>query len=687
MQLIDWILVIAPILLVLGVATYTKRYVKSVADFLAAGRCARRYLLANARGESDSGLANTIKGFEIILVSGFVVSFWEKISIPVMLLIGISGFVIYRFRETRALTLAQFFEMRYSRRFRLFMGTLCFISGILNYGVFPAISARFFIYFLALPNSVRIAGFDVSTMALLMASYLICTLYLVIAGGQVTAMVTDCLEGILSHAIYIVIAIAVFFVVDWQQVVHVMSSTGPGKSQIDPFDAKDVQNFNIWFVLMTLVNYAYTRMALQNKQGFNAAAKSPHESRMGDVLGNWRMYARTLMILLLGVCALTYLKHPDFIAQSGSMRTEIAAISDGYLRDQMSVPIALRHLLPTGIKGLFCAMMIMGLFAGDSGHMHSWGSIFIQDVWMPITKRNISPREHIWLLRASVTFVALFAFCFSMVFTQTQYIALWWAVTSGVFTSAAGAAIIGGLYWKRGTSAGAWAGALTGATISLAGIAASGTTWKRIVDAIEPTFGLDLPSKFWFNGLQVALIAAGATTGVYVIVSLFTSRQPFDLDRMLHRGKYAVDAQGASAPTANLTLRDRFRMRNILRFDHNFTFADKLVAGGIFWWAMFMLILHVGISIWNVFFGRWPINWWANYQLITSIVIPFAIAICTLVWFGIGGIKDMKLLFQDLKTMTRDARDDGRVPEKPPAIAPEAEVRGKRRPDPVGVTP
>src|SRR3954466_13608642 len=169
MEWIDWILVLAPILLVVGVATYTKRYVKSVADFLAAGRCARRYLLANARGESDSGLANTIKGFEIVLVSGFVVSFWEKISIPVMLLIGISGFVIYRFRETRALTLAQFFEMRYSRSFRLFMGTLCFISGILNYGVFPAISARFFIYFLNLPTSVTIAGFELSTMALLMA--------------------------------------------------------------------------------------------------------------------------------------------------------------------------------------------------------------------------------------------------------------------------------------------------------------------------------------------------------------------------------------------------------------------------------------------------------------------------------------------------------------------------------------
>ena len=257
MHFIDWLMVVVPIVFVLGMAIYTHRFVRSVADFLAGGRCAGRYLLANARGESDAGLSNTMSKFEQILIAGFVLNFWEKISTPVLLLVGITGFVVYRFRETRALTLAQFLEARYSRNFRLFMGMLAFFSGILNYGVFPAITARFFIYFLRLPTTVDLGLFEMSTFALIMLMYLSCTVFMILVGGHVTAMVTDCIEGILSHAIYIVIIVAVFFIVSWSEIVQVMSKAAPGHSRINPFDAANVSDFNIWFIIMQMMLTVY----------------------------------------------------------------------------------------------------------------------------------------------------------------------------------------------------------------------------------------------------------------------------------------------------------------------------------------------------------------------------------------------------------------------------------------------
>ena len=92
MQSIDWILVIAPIVLVVVFAIDdTRRFDKGVADSLAAGRCANRYLLANARGEADAGLANTMARLEIVLVSGFVLDFWDKVSVPIKVCSGCSS--------------------------------------------------------------------------------------------------------------------------------------------------------------------------------------------------------------------------------------------------------------------------------------------------------------------------------------------------------------------------------------------------------------------------------------------------------------------------------------------------------------------------------------------------------------------------------------------------------------------
>ena len=682
MQPIDWIFLAAPIALVIGVAMYTRRYVKSVADFLAAGRCAGRYLLANSRGEAESGLTNSLAIFETILVAGFVLDFWGKLQIPIVLLVSIAGFVVYRLRETRAMTMAQFFEMRYSRRFRTFMGMLAFLAGILNYGIFPAVSARFFIYFLDLPLSVHIASFQISTLLLLMIGYLSCTVFMILAGGQVTLMVVDCVEGLLSHLIYIVIAIAVFFVVSWSQVAYVMQQSPAGHSKVNPFDTAEVPDFNIWFMLMGLFIRIYSTNAFQHRQGFVAAARTPHEGRMGGVLGEWRGYARSVMLLLLGICALTYLEHPAFSPQAASIHRALDAIPNAYLQKQMTIPISLRFLLPTGIKGLFCAIMIMGLLAGDAAHLHSWGSIFIQDIIMPLRKRAISPRQHMWMLRIAIAGVAVWAIFFSLFFRQTQYIMLWWNLTGARSSpAAAGAAIIGGLYWHKGTAEAARIGRRRFSAPcwrrSASVAEASGRRIRDLAGPVTAHIGWHLPEKFYFNNMVSAFFAALIAATIYIVVSILTCRRDFNLDRMLHRGEYAVDESGM---TERPTLRQRFSLRRILRFDEHFTRTDKIVACGILCWSLLLMLINLGATASNFLLHRWSAAWWTNYWFATAIAVPFGIALVTLIWFGIGGVRDLRDFFVDLRSVKRDSRDDGRVSgesnlaDEPPERASNAPV-------------
>ncbi|MEI9998873.1 MAG: hypothetical protein WDO13_06750 [Verrucomicrobiota bacterium] len=54
MQLIDWIIVGSALLLVLGIAIYTQTYMRSVADFLSAGRVARSLPAGRVEGR-DAG--------------------------------------------------------------------------------------------------------------------------------------------------------------------------------------------------------------------------------------------------------------------------------------------------------------------------------------------------------------------------------------------------------------------------------------------------------------------------------------------------------------------------------------------------------------------------------------------------------------------------------------------------------
>ena len=175
------------------------------------------------------------------------------------------------------------------------------------------------------------------------------------------------------------------------------------------------------------------------------------------------------MITLLGVCAYTYMTHPDFAQGAGEVNALVAQIDSPQIQKQMKVPLALAHLLPVGVKGVLCAIMMFAMLAVDGSYLHSWGSIFIQDVVLPFRKKPFTPRLHLILLRLAIVFVAIFGFCFSWLFPQNDYILMFFALTGAIF-SGAGAAIVGGLYWKKGTTAAAWTALCLGSGTAVTGI-------------------------------------------------------------------------------------------------------------------------------------------------------------------------------------------------------------------------
>jgi len=635
MALADWtILAVVLAVMVTGVVA-SRRYMRSVSDFLAAGRTAGRYVISLSQGMAALGAITIVGTLEMNYVAGFSMSWWGFTMSVVVLVITVSGWVIYRFRQSRALTLAEFFERRYSRGFRIFAGLIAFLSGLINFGIFPAVGARFFIYFCGLPASLAVLGLAIPTFPLVMIVLLGTALFFVFSGGQVAVIVTDFIQGLFVNVVFLVIVFYMLSVVDWTHIFEALATAPQDASLINPFKTSHVEDFNFWYFLVGVFGVIYGAMSWQGTQAYNCSAKSAHEAKMGSALGNWRGFPQNLLLLMVPIMAYTVMHHPDFAAIASAVNGELGHIDSEPIQSQLRIPLVLTRLLPVGLMGAFAAVMLGAFISTHDTYLHSWGSIFIQDVVMPFRRRPFTPRQHIRLLRASIFGVAVFIFLFSLLFQQSEYIFLFFAITGAIFAGGSGAVIIGGLYWKRGTNAAAWSALITGSSIAVGGI---------IIH--------QLTEDFFINGQMFWAIAMGASSLVYVLVSLLGKRDVCDLDKLLHRGAYELEeVKGASEVPAR-----GFRM---LGMGREFTRGDRVIYFACYVWTFLWMVVFVAGTIYNlshevadeVWARFWKIYMW----------IQMGVAVFVVIWFGIGGSRDIRSMVRALGRAERDHEDDGMI--------------------------
>jgi len=638
LSVVDWAIVAAVAAVLIASVLASKGLMRSVSDFLAAGRTGGRYLISLSQGTAALGAITIVGMLEMNHIAGFNLRWWEMAMAVVLVAISVSGWVLYRFRQTRCLTMAQFFEVRYSRRFRIFAGGIAFLSGIINFGIFPAVSARFFIYFCGLPPALDIGGLRLSTFALLMVVVLGVPLFFVLSGGQIAVMITDFLQGVFTNIVFLVIIVVLMLKIDWAHIFAAVSQAPPEASLINPFRTSSTKDYNFWYFLIGMVGVVYGKLSWQGTQAYNASAKSAHEAKMGDVLMNWRNIPQWgLFLVFVPVAAIAFLRHPDFGAAAAGAKSVLSGIGNEAVRSQVTVPVALSRLLPTGLMGAFASVMLAASIACHSTYLHSWGSIFIQDIVLPLRGRPLPSDTHIRLLKLAGAAVAVFVFFFSLLFEQSEYIFLFFAVTGAIFAGGSGAVIIGGLYWKRGTTPAAWAAMLTGMTTAVGGI---------VIRQVDPGFSVN-GQMFW--GLAMA-----AASVVYVLVSLAAGRgRAFDMDRLLHRGAHLI--------TGEVRIVDPVPLRGwkVLGMGREFTPFDKVIFLATYAWTFGWAAVFVAGTILNLV-GTVGNEAWMGFWK-TYVHIYLGASVVVIVWFTAGGMVNLRDMIRTLKIMKRDPRDSGFV--------------------------
>ena len=735
MSIFDWIIVLLPLSFVIYMGWRSSFYVKGVADFLAAGRVCGRYVISVADVANGLAVVTLVAQVEMNYKTGLAIGFWSKLIIPLGMLLALTGYCTYRYRETRSMSIGQFLEMRYSRSLRFFASALRTFSETICNMIVPAISARFFIYLLGLPYRVSIFGFQVSTFALVIITVLTLALFIIWRGGTVALIITDAIQSLLCYPIFAIFVIFLLTSFSWSsQIAPVMADRIPGESFLNPYDLDSLRDFNL-FALVVTITTAILNQASWIGAGATAAGRTPHEQKMAGVLGSWRNGFAVLFYFLIGALILTVLTHTDFAPKAKAIRTEIsnrvieevaspaeqprlraaiAAISEQHHRigtdaslsqnrnldtvyldtahrelgtdgagnakfqqfrtlyHQLMLPITMRELLPAGLLGLFVLLMIMLMISTDDSRIFSGALTTVQDVILPLYGKPISPKTHLLLLRLMSIAIGVIFFFGSFFMAQLDYINLFCIITTSIWLGGAGPVMVGGLYTRFGTTAGAYASLLSGMVISGGGVLVQ-RNWAdhiypwldsmgwaaplgNFLETVSAPFApyvvwtMD-PVKFPINSNEIFFISMMSGVLLYCGVSFLTLKQPFDLDRMLHRDP------AEKKEKAKFSFR-----RTFLGIDDNYTRGDRIIAWSVFIYSFVynFLLCFIAVLVWNTF-SPWPIEYWSKFFFITSIAVPFVIAVISVIWFSIGGVHDLLQMLRDLKARVDNPLDDGRV--------------------------
>lgn len=741
MSLTSWCIMLVPLLLILSLAFYSKKYVRGVADYLAAGRVAGRYVISVGDLTGCLGVITVVAMVEQQYQCGFALNFWNHIIMPISIVTSLTGYCVYRFRETKAMSMGQFLEMRYNRPLRIFAASLRTIAEVLTNAIGPAVTARFFIYFLGLPQTVRLFGMECPTFILLVFCCLFLAMVVIWPGGRVSLLITDCFQGLISYPILVIFVIFILSEFSWSMHIGpIMAERVAGESFLNPYDIQELRDFNLFALVFTVTNNLINRASWFGNDT-SGCGRSPHEQKMAGVIGSWRNGFGYLMCAIIAVALLTLMSHREFAGQATAIRHELSgkiaaevipdpavrqkvvatlhalpedahqpgrklgrkdnpdsrylahahqvlqqeengnALFQGFrtLYFQMMMPVALRNILPDVLVGLFALLMVMLMLSTDDSRIFNASATTVQDIIMPLRAKPLEPAQHLRYLRLTSLSVAIFFFIASFFMAQFDYINMFLTIMMSIWTGGAGPVMIGGLYSRFGTTAGAFASLCTGSLISISGIvvqrnwAKSVYPWlvennvheltARVFETLSAPFAPYIvwrmdPVKFPINSMEISFIAIVAGILAYVVVSLLTCREPYNLDQLLHRGKYSID--GEKRIESPWTLRNF--MQKLINITPEYTRGDKIIAWSVFGYSFVyqLLIAFVAVVVWNLI-SPWPQEWWSYYFFFNSIIVACVVGVISTIWMMAGGIIDLRRLFRDLANRVSNPLDNGSV--------------------------
>jgi SSS family solute:Na+ symporter len=437
---IDWIIVMVYICIPVVIGVLVRKYVRQLSDFIVAGRSLKLFVAIATLTGTELGLVTVMYNSELGFLHGLSAFHVGIIETVCILAIGLTGFIVYKLRELRVMTIPEFYEMRFGRNVRIIGGFLLATGGILNMGLFLQAGARFMMGVTGYSNPAGLKIF--------MSVMLIMVLIYTVLGGMVSVVLNDFLQ---------------FFVLSIGMLIgSYFAISKIGWSNL--FKAPDVVDQASWFnpvaegsgfgpiYVIFMVVLTFSAGALWQSGTLRAlSAKSPKVAKQLFAWSSVSYLARRIIPMLWGICAFV------FVSQTPKLLS--AFQGPEAVNSQFGMPIFIAKVLPSGFLGLIAAGMFAAFMSTHDSYLLSWSSVITQDIIAPLKKGKLSDKSRLFITRVSIVSIGLFLLIWGLWFEAPVSLWNYMAVTGTIYLAGAFTVVTAGLYWKKASK--------TGATIAL----------------------------------------------------------------------------------------------------------------------------------------------------------------------------------------------------------------------------
>jgi len=427
---LDWVLTFTYLLGTVTIGIWARRYVENLSGYLVAGRRVKVSLGIATFVATELGTVTFVYFGELGYVAGFSAFIIGILAMVAYSTVGRTGFIIEGLRRHKVMTIPEFYEVRYSRRVRLIGGTILFLGGVLNMGIFLKFDGIFL---------SEVMGFGPGAIAVIMSIMIVIVIAYTILGGMFSIVVTDFMQFVVLSFGMFVATVAVLLNVDMASVGTAIA-TSLGESGFDPFiNPRFGWTFVVWILISSIAAGALWQPGTSKA----LASESPSVAKKVFFWTGLTFAGRAMVPIFWGAAAL-------------------ALLGPG-LPSAAAMPRMLGSIVPTGFLGLLVAGMLAASMSTYSAYLLAWSSVLARDVIGSARREDFSEKSTVTITRVTAGVIGVFLLVFGLWYqvpdTAFQYL----YVTGAMYTSGALGCIAAGMYWKKANNVGAYASLIMGA--------------------------------------------------------------------------------------------------------------------------------------------------------------------------------------------------------------------------------